>query len=476
MDMDQTTFTEIATIVQGRNLNPHVTDLLTRYVAGAIRPNRDQPVFDLCKQLVKLGDELRSGGCAPEAIADECLAAVLDPTQSGQHSPKSLALLSFGEFLLVHQDCEYFSEMRDIIQSLSRSSETKEIQSQIKTSVSTISKKLYALRIERFPIARHERTFQSIYAYLFARSDHAHLQLNFADEDILGYWSGRIGPDDHVMFQTVVKQFVIFHKVGAQGRQQSAINQASDLENVLFLLEDGPQAGTESLISTSEEDGDRDRFEIVIDFLNSDRPVGLKALTSRERERLLAVFDCGQLMQTCPLTVLRRLSFGRVQSGISNYLRRSGGGSSLESRLRCDDAAGYVSLKGGYHKLGEHGQRLMAILAYALKASKSDMAATFKTDDFNEVAQRGRAELSKMSRRGFDQPVADIAASLLPVAGELAKLNEVLEAFVAAIERRGQRDDLDCIFERDREVFSKCFTVAYSPGIHIAAEATKHDH
>ncbi|MFX5291028.1 hypothetical protein ABTC79_19705, partial [Acinetobacter baumannii] len=66
--------------------------------------------------------------------------------------------------------------------------------------------------------------------------------------------------------------------------------------------------------------------------LLADWPEGPKILTGAEREELTDLLRLEPFHRTRPLTTLRAASFGQVQSGIANRLRRGGGGGEVAER------------------------------------------------------------------------------------------------------------------------------------------------
>lgn len=469
--IDQLTISDINGIVESRRLSAVDARRLVNYVAGAVRPNRDRPVFDLCRILSVVAAETTPPAGKPGAgKPDRCLAALLGPPRAvaamcaGKAPTQELAaLLGFAEFLLTHDDCSYYGDMSRIICALAAAGEAGR-EAAVKEAVASIASRLRSYRTERFPVARHEKVFRSLLSFLGARGKSRSVS-SFDDEDVVAFWESEIKGGNRVLFRTVVKHFLTLETVAADLAAQRALNDA------MSLYEEGEgriiapvETATEGVVDVG--DPAELRYEVLLEFLQKGLPDGIKLLTGTERDRLVDLVECGPFTSTRPLTSLRYISFGAVQSGIANFLRRGSGGGAISERVRCADAASYVDVGTGYGKLSDHLDRLLLISAFlsGRNAPANDtgmIMAAVSSEALAQAQREGAQFLKRLKREGLEQAPEELAPRVVPIAGELVGLREIVKAFLQQSASLNRSATLDSRFENDRARFAAALHEAY---------------
>lgn len=484
-DVDQATLTELNTIIEARGLSAADERRLVSYVAGAVRPNRDKPVWDLCQIVSGVARALAAQGEGDaNAIGETCIGLALDPSLTTPNRVKSRiyesvdeaasqealaavrwseapALLAFAEFLFVHDDCVFFADMSGLLQEICEGAVAGEPGPAVDAAVSRIASQLHAFRGERFPLAQYEKIFRAILSYLGERGDPS-LGYAFDDEDIVAFWDREVDDGNRLMFRTVVQHFRTFEAVSGDMRSQRAFNEAASLDDA----EAGMRAAAERISSEEVLDGSaaEDTYDRLTAFLRNRLPESVKVLTGAERTRLIDLLSCGNFCETRPLTVLRYISFGAVQSGISNLLRRGGGGAPLAERVTCSDAPTYENVSETYKKLSGHCERLLLIFTYLSQRTRDDGEASGQDldDRLEEIIKRGQTALKQLNRAGFDSEPVELAEQVLPISSDVVALRDAIAVFldrVAALERTGP---LTVVFEQDQTRFANTLTIAYA--------------
>ncbi|HRD77878.1 MAG TPA: hypothetical protein PK264_18395 [Hyphomicrobiaceae bacterium] len=469
--IDQQTINELNGIVESRRLGAADQKKLANFVAGAIRPNRDRPVFDLVRIIAEIGAKVVAGKPPGRTDVDRCLAVLLGPVGAVVSNCKGKLptheigpLMGFLEFLLMHSDCSYFAEMRRIIGELAHAPAAGR-EAAVKAAVSDIASRLRAYRTERFPVARHEKVFRSLLGYLGTKPRRTSA-IQFDDEDIVAFWDSQIREGNRLLYRTVVKHFLTLETVAADVSAQRAMNDAVSL----YDSDDGRVlAPVEMATENVEPIGDpiELRYEALVEFLRTGLPEGVKLLTGTERDRLADLAECGPFTVSRPLTALRYLSFGAVQSGIANFLRRGSGGSDVAGRVDCGDATAYPDVEKGYVKLADHLSKLLLISAFLAAPAGNDnpALASVEPDALAEARREGQGFLKRLKREGFDEAPDVLARSVVPVAGELVQIREVVQGFIGGVGNLQRGAELNSRFIDDKVRFAAAFRAAYlAPG------------
>lgn len=470
--IDQQTISDINGIVESRRLSQADARRLVNFIAGAVRPNRDRPVFDLCRVLSVAAVATAPPAGKPGAgKPDRCLAAILGPSRAvaamvaGKAPMQEIgALLGFAEFLLTHDDCSYYGDMSRIITALAAAGEAgREVA--VKEAVAAIASRLRSYRTERFPVARHEKVFRSLLSFLGARGKSRSVS-SFDDEDVVSFWESEIKDGNRVLYRTVVKHFLTLETVASDLAAQRALNDAMSLydEGEGGRIIAPVETATEGVVDTG--DPQEARFEALLEFLQKGLPDGIKLLTGTERERLVDLLECGPFTSSRPLTALRYISFGAVQSGIANFLRRGSGGDTIAARVTCADAASYPEVGMGYGKLSDHLERLLLISAFlsgkgAPANDTGDIAASVSPEALQQAQREGAQFLKRLKREGLEAPPEELAPRVLPIAGQLVGIREVVKTFLSQSSGLNRSAPLDQHFARDRSRFASALSQAY---------------
>ena len=297
-----------------------------------------------------------------------------------------------------------------------------------------------AYRNAHLPLAPLERRFRAILVFLAGHRA-------FGDDDILAFWREEMRGGERPGFRTVAEHFVTFeagaHLLdGLEGLASAASLAASD--------------GWEERLDASLADLTAAEPAEALAALLAAWPEGPKILTGAEREDLADFLRLEPFHRTRPLTTLRAASFGRVQSGIANRLRRGGGGADLAERSACTEAESYAALQARAGALAAHLARMLRIAAALAIAERDGLSP--QTQAALEAAE---ADLRRVRRAGFEDRAA-LTAGFAAAASALLRLAEEagrLERALAALDR--QRP-LEAAFAADRAVFAEALKAAYA--------------
>ena len=480
--VDPATLEEVIGIADARRLSATQVEILCRYISGAVRPNRDRPVWDMCWLVVEVAAALRGQADRSASLDERCVSMLLagsdrvsallgsrppDPGAGPQRrwSATSLGcLLAFADFVLTHEDCRWFPAMRQVMKSLA-DAPPPEAEMAVKAAVSEFSRRLRSFRRERLLLSQHERQLGAILAFFTARGRAAASLIDVTDLDIFGYWDGGLAGDSRMLYQTAVQQFVTLRAVISDLVAQTAFVGAPSFDAM-------PGDRAELLVSDAApgEPGEPVHAGLA-GFLREGVPQDVKVLTGTEREQLLDLVECGDFVAKLPLTVLRYISFGAVQSGISNYLRRGSGGADVGERVTCRNAESYIDVQGHYARLREHLSRLLLVAAHlTASAGASERPEPLDIDDIDwapdeeqrkRIASEGQQESRKLKRKGFSGDKERLKEVLLEASGPLIALKSTVETFLERSTALERFEPLVHRFESDRELFSKSFTQAY---------------
>lgn len=468
LEPDSATLIDIEHICEARSFSLSDRDRLTSYVTGAVRPNRDKPIWECCQLLAKLAETFESDGLSANNSIKEIVALILDPSPQLPDSLKAetgdlrpsyshmKVLLGFLEFLFTHGGLAHFApmeaEVRDIIEAESGAAR----EAAVKTAVSSISRYLHRYRVDHFPAAKHEKVFRAILTFLGNQDDGIAVNLRFSDDDMLKFWEEALQAGERPLFRTVVSHFQIVATVSADLRDQSALNTTEALDTSDWFFNNL----TERADLVDRGHAPTDRYRILLEYLEDSGPEKVKALTKVQKRQLRELVDWGVFLPEFPLTVLRILSFGAVQVGISNYLRRGSGGGDIASRVLCEDASGYDDLLDDYQTMKAHLDRLVAVSAYVVFGGNEEEAAK-RPDQLRQILEMGKRELRRIKRAGFEKPLDELKTLLEPSVPALIGLRDAVVTFLESATAMRQATSLDIRFEDDRKRFSGALSHAY---------------
>jgi hypothetical protein len=460
---DERCAADLANVGEGRELSRADRAWLARVVTGAVRPNRDKPLWDLAHALAGLarltgtgaGRDLVTLALDPRLATPEALAARFAGASAGAAAADARGLtlaaprpwrttwaglarlLALAEFVLTAEDLAQFPLVTGWFDDLAKEPDAAE------RLAKRLARHLAAYRSDHLPLLAAERRFRGILGFLRGRSA-------FTDDDILAFWRAEMAAGERPGFRTVAEHFVTFEAAAAVREGLDGLSAAASLDAM---------EGWEERLTASLSDLAQGEPAASLADLLADLPDGPKVLTGSERNDLADLLRLEPFHRTRPLTALRAASFGRVQSGLANRLRRGGGGADLAARASCAEAEEYRALAARAADLAHHLGRMLRIAA-ALR-----LAATGLADDLDAEAQaalrEAEADLRRIRRAGFDDR-ARVASGFAAMDAALVRLAEETGRFVRAAEALDRRQALDAAFAADRAVFAQAFAAAYA--------------
>ena len=435
---DETCRGDLANVVEGRNLSRAAASWLARAVTGAVRPNRDRPLWVLAHSLHALRRafdprETMDLLLDPALAGADALAARLDGAAGLPGDRLGLAnedfrttwhglsrSLALAEFVATADGLKHFRDMLDALAALD--------DGDVAAFVSRLSAWMRAYRTAHMPMAAVERRFVAILAFLAGRD-------GTGDRPVLDYWLTTL--DQGLHYVTVVEHFVTFERTSVALADLGGVLGAASLEGIV-----GWEERLEAVCLPPPAERD---LAQAVDMLAATDAEAPKILTERERAQVAALLRFDPFQRSRALTVLRAISFGAVQSGVANRLRRGGGGADLRTRLSCRDAEPYARVAERLEGLAGHLRRCVRI-AYALRSGAGD-----------DVAVEGRRELARMRRQGFDRPAPLLAPHFAAVDEALADVLAESDAFAAAA-----RKVPAATFGTDQAIFAAAFARIYA--------------
>jgi hypothetical protein len=484
--VDERTASDLKDIVESRRLNIAQAKVLTRNVTGALRPNRDFYLWVLVNvlQAAFLAGSKRERNfnhinCALEiAMADNAeRRQVLTDYCAGHDgirlTGEGLAVgdlkfaaswariehaLAFGEFFIVGHDRALCNSFMAAVTTLG---EAMAAAAGVEAAVSILSRRIGQWRRDNLPLGRYERQFSALIAFLNGRGPGGRGKgLTFDDDDIVAYW-GKGVDGERLMFATAVERFRDFERYLTKQSAIRNLGMPADLDALVTRMNLDFETG-ESWHDTEDEQAE-DRLVEALNCI----PAEPKTLKGTERQLIECLVTLQPYPKQRPLTVLRLLAFGAVQSGIANRLRRGKGGADVEARVTCAEAENYDMIAVEFKGLLEHFEsllRIAAALRFDGEAPMQDVdpALAERVQRRADIIQQGNADLKRMRRAGFDQPREDLAAIFREFDGVISELRDVVRDFTKAVERLGEGEALCDRFAKDKPVFSEILTRAYT--------------
>jgi hypothetical protein len=461
---DERCAADLANVVEGRRLGRENAGWLARAVTGAIRPNRDKPFWDLAHAAMAIG--LNAGAravldvalnprlVAPDEIARH-LSLLLPPERRDERGIVMQAgatrwkgswvglarLLALAEFVLTMEDLSAFREISAWLE------EALATPYDVDLLVTRLVRRINLYRQAHMPLAPVERRFRSILAFLDEGAENARNGDTFEDDDILAFWRAEIAAGGRPQFRTIVEHFVTFEKAAAILGNLRCLTEAISLEAIedwaerLDAMLGDLAAGADAAATLAES--------------LAAMPESPKILTGTERDDLIDIVSLEPFHRTRPLSVLRAVSFGRVQSGIVNRLRRHGGGPPVAERVDCADAMSYAAVLARAGALKAHLERMIRIAATLRVENKA-----FDDPAVVTLLAAAEAEIGRVRRAGFDNR-GELAEAFAKVDEVLISVSDEIESFRSAAARPVRGRLCADRFPEDRAFFSAALTDAY---------------
>jgi hypothetical protein len=462
---DERCAADLANVVESRRLGRENACWLARAVIGAIRPNRDKPFWDVAHAIVAIGAKRRAQDIldimldsrldAPDAIARH-LSSIVPPERCDEHGLLLQAgdtlwkgswtglvrLLALAEFILTMEDLAAF---RDVLGWLD---EALAPPHDVDLLVSRLVRRINQYRQAHVPLAPIEKRFRAILVFLSKSRGRDVRGDSFDDDDIRAFWGAEITVGRRPQLRTVVDHFITFEKATKILGNLRSVAEATSLE----AIEDWAERLDAMLADLTTTD---DAVMTLAETLAA-MPESPKILTGTERDHLIDVISLEPFHRTRPLTVLRTVSFGRVQSGIANWLRRGGGGPPISERVTCADAESYADVLARVVALTTHLGRMIKIAATLRFGGKS-----FDDPAVAELLAAAQADIRRIRRDGFKDPIEELAAAFAKVDEALISVRDEIERFTSAAAKPVKGRLPADRFSEDRAFFSAAFTDAY---------------
>jgi hypothetical protein len=443
---DEACAADLHAVCDSRMLGRHEVAWLARAVAGAIRPSRDRPLWDLAHAVAALGLDGRGfvdlaldpalstatglqDRLSTHAASDD-RGLALDQPRPWRIGWAGLArVLSLAEFLLTADECAAFADLVAEIGAGILPAEAPDL-------ARRLASRLARYRNDHMPLAPIERRFRAIRRFLH-EDGHAG---TVKDDSIIAFW--RSDAAESTLFTTIVEHFLTYERAAAVFGSMTELARVGSLDSIEGW-EDRLEAVTLPVVDAP----------VLADALEalSGLADGPKLLTGAEQEALTEVLALDPYHRTRPVTALRARAFGRIQSGITNRLRRGSGGPDVAERTECAEAD-YAALMEGAETLVAHLRRCLTI-ALALRSSEALSGS---------LAAQGERELKRIRRAGFDAPRAELAATIALIDGALATATEGLHDHCTAVATVAKTKPLDERLAEDKATFSAALRAIYT--------------
>jgi hypothetical protein len=453
---DERCAADLAGVGEGRDLSRADRAWLARVVTGAVRPNRDRPLWDLAHALAALARATgaRDGRDLVTLALDPGLAtaAALEARLAGGAGADARGLvldggwrtgwtglarlLALAEFVLTAEDLAQFAALTGWLDDLAAAPDPEGAAFLGKR----LARHLAAYRNAHLPLAPLERRFRALLGFLGGSRA-------FADDDILAFWRAEMAGGERPGFRTVAEHFVTF---------EAGAHLLAGLEGLAAPASLDAHDGWEERLDAALADLAAAEPAETLAGLLADWPEGPKILTGAEREDLIDFLRLEPFHRTRPLTALRAASFGRVQSGIANRLRRGGGGADIAERATCAEAESYAALAARAGALAAHLGRMLRIAAALRIAERDGLAPQARA-----ALEAAEADLRRVRRAGFEDRAA-VAAGFAAAEGALLRLAGETERLERALAALGRQRPLEATFAADRAVFAEALVSAYA--------------
>jgi hypothetical protein len=348
--------------------------------------------------------------------------------------------LSLGEFMLTMENLGAFQEIASWIAEAAREPIDVDL------LVKRLTRRINQYRQAHVLLAPIEKRFRAILIFLTQGERRLRGVGEFDDADILAYWRHEIDDGARPLFRTVAEHFLTYALAASSLNELRSLSGAASLEAIENWA-DRLDAMLGDVAAGDVAPALAQRLAAI-----AETP---KILTGSERDDLIDIVFLEPFHRTRPLTVLRATSFGRVQSGIANHLRRGGGGASIADRVDCAEAATYADILARANTLSAHLRRMIRIAA-ALRLSTQ----AFENPEIAALLQAAESDIKKVRRAGFDDREA-LARAFAEVDDALIAVADEVDRFSTASAAVDRKTSLSESFMQDRGFFSEALKEAY---------------
>lgn len=467
---------------------------------GGVR-NRDAPLFELC-HLVNilhsatgdpagrwrffLGPEQITAARYKrdlEEISDEAdgrddgIAAQYDEGAFLVTFGRMPFLVALYEFLAGMDDFAFHGHLNDTFEAVGADGGRMRA---IQDGANSLAAALRQYRIAHLEQGMHNEAFMAILNYLRGREDGG--RLDFADDDILQFWS-RHNQGDFRTYRRAFQRFADFTAAMAATQARRAGETAAPLGSDWELGEVEPG-------DLHNDPGDLDDLAAWSDplvLLDSGPAAEIKFFTgTRKREPLAPLTEFGPVARRLPLAFLRYLAFGSVQAAITTALQFHPGQAVAANLLACGTAEPYAERRALYEKLHGHLERLEKAAYHALRQDSDGDVISLSDHDSDRMFQTARRDIDQggdidgsqlaaleveaakafkqIARRGFEAEAlgrADRREGFRVGAGVLYTVGQVLDGYLGGLERLEQDGGLEAQFRLDTAAFASEFGKLY---------------
>ena len=415
---------DIAATAEAHALSAAQTTLLARIIAGAVRGNRDRPLFLLARAICALSET--GDQPAPFALIIEGAAGAL-PGRLDR------ALL---DFLLSMEDHAAFAEI-DAALGRARRARAEGAPELARC----LSRCLYRYRRAHLPSPRHQGAFMAIRRHLQASRPEDPTP---RDGDALDFWQAHASRRDWTLYRTAYEALAQFDEARALAASWRAPLSLDTQVKAAPCAAEAPDAS----------DADTPPLDAAIEAL-AEAP--LKLFLARELDALRALAANPPHAARWPFSTLALWSLAPCQGAAVQHLR-TGGGTPPPETLACSAAQGYDALREARARLREQTRDWLRLwLARASERTGIDLPPALSTSS-EEAEKRMRKMLRRKSLAGADPAaltdcLARLHEPLLDVQGAL---DRVLSAWA-------HHDDsaLQARFRDDRERFAAVMLALY---------------
>ena len=408
LNITPTLIADLRQLAETHSLTRADHEWLVAAVVGSLRPNRDKPVWELCRYV---------SGMAQDLDIDEVISSLLGSLSEGPASARARRMSAFGDFLLTREDCGHFAEVREVLGALRAQPD----EAHFADAVRVLSAQLRQFRREALPLESNEAMFSDLLTEL--RRLQGSIE-GISDATIFALWQHRLESGGPVEYRTCVDHVLIFQQSLKVLKQTSALSDAGEILDFGLTHAEIEMSGEKAAIE--------------------DLPASPKVLTDVERDLLATLTRLEILVAANLRSIYRYISFGEVQSGISNFLRRGGGGASIEARMDCAGALAYADLVKKLSGLRKSLENVLSYIAPALvRASQG------------EPVPQPLPSVARPRRAGFEGNVQEVAQVLAPHVDAMVHAFDLLTNCTS--ENRVPLQH----FEDDRQAFSREFKRIY---------------
>lgn len=459
---------DLSNVIDGRSLSREDAAWLTRVVTGAVRPNRDKPFWDLAHFLVALAWDKADGPRVLDILLDPRLARTstlvrrfggLALAEGARCDERGLVFalsdrewratwngltrnLALAEFLLTAEELAHFADIKRCLTELMKETDP---QSAVSLLLKYFVRIIHDYRDRHLPLAPVERRFRAILAFLSTRAEGK--PEAFDDDDIVAFWRQEIGAGERPLFRTIAEHFVTYQETISALGGLAGLRQATSLETI--------EDWADRLDSQLGDALGASDVTLKLTETLATMPDTPKILTGAERNRLIDILWLEPFHRSRPVTVWRAVSFGQIQSGIGNRLRRGSGGAEVDERVTCADAETYAALITRTETVHDHVERMIKI------AAALQIPATAQQDSLvHEVLVAAESDIARVRRAGFDDRAA-LQETFSTFGTLLVDLRDELTGFITASRKVAVDQDLAERFEGDRPVFAAAFRDIY---------------